>query len=280
MIPLIVPFHFVFTEVFAGGYPLLWFISEKETGKGFTRLMNVIFACFLWLSYFFGKSFLERNGAPIFLLTAQRIVFACLFIALLLQSFVPDADRALKIFKCGVLFSVSGMAVLLASYFSAVPSNALLQALFLVSVAVSSLFLGAASLGMLFGHWYLVKPKMPLDPFKKITLVFFCVAIVQLLMTTLYAAVYFLKIPLFDAKPLERLFHFSDLGIFFIFRLIIGTFTSLLLSYLTYTTLADENIPKINRTRAATGLLYIAILSAFTGELLGKYLFWVTKIPL
>ncbi len=281
MIPLIVPFHFVFAEVFAGGYPLFLFISEKETGKGFTRLMNVIFACFLWLSYFFGKSFLERNGLPYFMLTWQRIIYACLLIELILQSFGSDIGRSLIIWKCVIPFTVFGMvAILFASYFSLVASNGLLSILFFISIIVSSLFLGAASLGMLFGHWYLVKPKMPLDPFKKLTLVFFAAAAAQLVVAAFYAAVYFLKIPLLDAKPLERLFHFSDLGIFFIFRLIIGTFASLLLSYLTYTTLADENIRKINRTRAATGLLYIAILSAFTGELLGKYLFWVTKIPL
>lgn len=280
MITLIVPFHLVFTEVLVGGYSLLGFISETETGKGFTKLMNIIFACFLWLSYFFGRSFLERaGGSPAFFLV-QRAVFACFFAALVLQAVVPDAWRSLKIFKGGVLFAFFCALLLYLSYESLLPSGGWLRILFLVSVFESSLFLGAATLGMLFGHWYLAKPKMPLAPFKNITLVFFAATVVQLCVAAVAAAAYFLRLPLFDPRLLERLFRFGDLGIFFVFRLIIGTFASLLLSYLTFTTLADENIPKINRTRAATGLLYIAILSAFTGELLGKYLFWMTKIPL
>lgn len=280
MITLIVPFHLVFTEVLAGGYILLAFISEKETGKGFTKLMNAIFMCFLLLSYLFGKFFLRRVDASSSLFTAHSVFFAALLVLLPVHAFTKDAARALVIFKACVLFVCVDAVVWMAGYFNFVPAALFLRVLFFVSIIESSLFLGAATLGMLFGHWYLVKPKMDLSPFKKITLVFLAATAAQFFMAALYVILYFLKAPLFDAHLLDRLFRFADLGIFFMFRFILGTLTSLVIAYLTYTTLSDENIPKINRTRAATGLLYMAILSAFTGELLGKYLFWITKIPL
>lgn len=281
MITIIVPFHLVFAQALIGGYPLLLLISEKDAGKGFMKLMAVLFVCFLILAYLFGKFYLIRQNASPSFFIIHNGVFVCLFVVFLLQPFTQNPARALKILRLGAAGALAAALMLIYSYSAlSLPSGRLFTFLFFIVTLESSLFLGASGLGMVFGHWYLVKPKMSLDPFKRLTLVFLVCAAAQFLLSVLYAVSYFFNFPLFEAHGLSRLFRFSDLGIFLVFRFVLGTLTSLVIAYLTYATLSSEAIPKINRTRAATGLFYIAILSAFTGELIGKYLFWVTKIPL
>ncbi|MFI5353069.1 MAG: hypothetical protein ACHQZS_08915, partial [Candidatus Binatales bacterium] len=65
----------------------------------------------------------------------------------------------------------------------------------------------------------------------------------------------------------------SDLTIV-IFRLMVGPAASIVLVWMCWQTL------KIPQTMAATGLLYIAVMSVLVGELLGRFILFRTGVPL
>ena len=65
----------------------------------------------------------------------------------------------------------------------------------------------------------------------------------------------------------------SHLGLLAV-RLILGPIATIVLVWMCWQTL------KIPQTMAATGLLYIAVMSVLVGEMLGRFILFRTAIPL
>jgi len=57
-------------------------------------------------------------------------------------------------------------------------------------------------------------------------------------------------------------------------RMVLGPVVSIILAWMTWQTL------KIPQTMAATGLLYIAVMSVLVGELMGRFILFRTALPL
>lgn len=142
-----------------------------------------------------------------------------------------------------------------------------------VSYALSALFssfvLGLVSVGMLFGHWYLIDPNLPVEYLQTIVRLIGIALVAELIVIVLVIAAMSAGA---DAALVRALFE-SHLTLVAM-RLLLGPAASIALAWMTWQTL------KIPQTMAATGLLYIAVMSVLVGELLGRFILFRTTIPL
>lgn len=139
------------------------------------------------------------------------------------------------------------------------------------SSASSSLLLGAVTITMILGHWYLVDTSLSIAPLRSgarwlwagVALRFGAVALV-------------LAYGGFEVLHVRRLADiiFSTSGLFFFFRSIMGLAAPLLLTGLIWQTV------KIRSTQSATGLLYVALILVLFGELVSQFLLVTTGYPL
>jgi len=135
----------------------------------------------------------------------------------------------------------------------------------------SSLLLGAVTVTMLLGHWYLVDTSLSIAPLRDGAL-WFSIAV-----GLRWAAVLF---ALGDGGwEVLRVRRAADLilstnGLFFMFRSLMGLAAPLLLSVLIWQTV------KMRSTQSATGLLYVALILVLFGELVSQFLLVRTGYPL
>ena len=135
----------------------------------------------------------------------------------------------------------------------------------------SALLLGAVTVTMLLGHWYLVDTSLSIAPLRDGAL-WFSVAIVLR-----WAAV--LSVLGYGGWEVLRVSRAADLifstnGLFFMFRSLMGLAAPLLLSVLIWQTV------KMRSTQSATGLLYVALILVLFGELVSQFLLVRTGYPL
>ena len=131
-------------------------------------------------------------------------------------------------------------------------------------VVVGSLLLGSTFAAMLLGHWYLNTPTMKLDPLRWL-LVLMVVAIVA--RTVLSAAGFGIH---YGRGEIVNGFAWAATGM----RWLAGLLGLAGMTWMTWQTL------KIPNTQSATGILYVALLFAFLGELASAILTYDAPIPL
>ena len=169
-----------------------------------------------------------------------------------------------RCFSTAILTGVAGLAV--ASFSFAPEQPGLVEVVVLpVSFIVTALLLGAVTVGMLIGHWYLIETGQSLDPFLKVFRFFVAMLVIQIGMEAVAAPVLYLLGTADTAAALERLF--SHHGVLLSSRLIVAQLGPLVLSYMIWKTLSD-----FKNTMAATGLFYIALLGVFVGGLLSSHI--------
>src|SRR3990172_403994 len=136
----------------------------------------------------------------------------------------------------------------------------------LLSLIVGALVLGAVSMGMILGHWYLVTPRLPEQPLREMTLF--------LLLALGFQAL--LLIPSL-ALPRDSITTSVDGPIganpFFWMRVGGGLAFPAVLSYMAF----DSS--GVRAMQSATGLLYIAMALVLAGEVLAKGLLFATAVP-
>ena len=129
-----------------------------------------------------------------------------------------------------------------------------------------SLVVGAVSMGMVLGHWYLVTPRLPEQPLREMTGFLVVVMVVQAL----------LIIPAL-ALPRDSIVNSVDTPIlenpFFWMRVGGGLAFPMLLAYMPY----DSS--GVRAMQSATGLLYIAMALVLSGEVLAKGLLFSSAVP-
>jgi hypothetical protein len=165
----------------------------------------------------------------------------------------------------GAATSIAGVAAVafLAQVF-AIPTWGF--ALTFVSLLVGALVVGAVSIGMILGHWYLVTPRLPEAPLRELTGFLLIIMLVQAL----------LIIPAL-ALPRDSFESSVDTPIlenaFFWLRIAGGIGFPLVLAYMAY----DSS--GVRAMQSATGLLYIAMALVLAGEVMGKGIFFVSAVP-
>ena len=139
-------------------------------------------------------------------------------------------------------------------------------ALRVTSLLASAMAVGAVSVAMVLGHWYLVQLKLAIAPLRRLCDIFVWILIVRLcvsgwgIASSLHAGHRLLGEP--GPIPWEALILSQ--------RLLFGFGGSLVLAIMIKRTVA------LRATMSATGLLYIAILFVWVGEFLSIYLFQLT----
>ena len=161
---------------------------------------------------------------------------------------------------------VAGLAALVAE------CGSLPEHLLCMTGAVSSgLLMGAVSVSMVLGHWYLVDTSLSIAALKQGALAY-CATVAFRSTHVAFALVG----GGWEALRLSRAedIFFSPLGFFFLIRILIGLVAPALLAVLIWKTV------QMRSTQSATGLLYIALTLVLFGELISQFLTLATGFPL
>jgi hypothetical protein len=127
-------------------------------------------------------------------------------------------------------------------------------------------------LTMVFGHWYLVIPRLSIDPLKRLTKVL--MAGIGIRIATIVVS--FVVLQLKQSIPLGSVLNelLVQQGIFFWPRVIFGVLVPIVLTAMIWSTV------KIQHTQAATGLLYLAVVALLFGEFFSKFLLFAVSIAM
>lgn len=225
---------------------------------------------------FWGKGHLywQNISAENSFATVAEILFHGLFVISFAAYMISlwgenQAFRARSFASC-VLCGTTGLIFSAHGFYQA-PFWSLETFVYPIAFFLSALLLGTVTVGMLLGHWYLIDTGQSLDPFIRIYKFF----VVALVVQTIFLLISLIVLYNFGVSEtvigLERLW--TDHHTLFLTRLISGQVAPLILSWMIWRTLM------IPHTMAATGLFYIALLSVFVGEILGKQILALTSLP-
>ena len=168
----------------------------------------------------------------------------------------------------GIAGSVAGMiAVVLLAVMVAPPTWGFPAAL--IALIGGTLALGAVSVAMVWGHWYLTEGALPSWPLRDLAVVLLFALGFQVVVLAVNLAVPVRETPT-PANPV-------DVGIFgnpaLYLRVAVGLVFPIILGVLSFKT------TQMRAMQSATGLLYIAMGAVFVGEVLAKGLMFLTGRP-
>jgi protein NrfD len=167
----------------------------------------------------------------------------------------------------------AGIVAIVAQAIASTAGGPPVQAMTIVSFFSSALLLGGACTAMILGHWYLVIPSLQVSHLQSIAK--FHMASLALRVVVVAAAIFVAIVSWKPGMgPSFKGYIFSIDGIFFWQRVLFGLAGPAVLSYLTWET------AKIRSTQSATGILYVDFFTVVVGEVLAKYLFLATRVPL
>lgn len=268
-------FLLLFYQVSLGGLFALAATPFHELERGFYKSTGAVLFV-LGLLGFWGK--VDLYGKSLTTGTALGTRLELLFYLLFLISFAlylcslwgeQVALRA-RLFSCSLLAGTAGLFASAHGFYQA-PVWSVETVLYPLSFFFSALLLGAVTVGMLLGHWYLIDTGQSLDPFIRIFKFF----VASLIAETVFL---FLLPPLLywfgSAATVSSLTGiWNEHRWLLSSRFLVAQAGPLILSFMIWRTL------KIPHTMAATGLFYIAMLGVFTGEILGRQILALTAIP-
>jgi hypothetical protein len=135
-----------------------------------------------------------------------------------------------------------------------------------MTLFAGALTLGAVTIAMIWGHWYLVNPKLEEGPLNELVLISLAALAFELLATAANAI-----IPVgepFESDALLAVDLAQNPG--FWLRVGIGLIFPGVLAYMAYRSSRERSM------MSATGLLYIAVGAVLAGEAVGRGLLFVT----
>ena len=174
----------------------------------------------------------------------------------------------------GVGATVVGFALVgVVSYYVSLPTWGFAGTL--LSMLAGTLAVGAVSLAMTLGHWYLMTPRLPKEPLQELTLILLAVIAIQVVLLVLNVA-----IPARETPDATAFLGSTDLGTnpAFWLRIAIGLIFPAVLTYMAY--VSSKGYPQNDMAMmSATGLLYIAVGAVVVGEVLARGLMFLTGVP-
>lgn len=139
----------------------------------------------------------------------------------------------------------------------------------MLSLLAGGLAVGGFTMVMVWGHWYLVTPRLPSRPLEEMTLFLLAVLVFQILLLSVNAALPVREVP--ESQ--------GSLGVglagnpAFWLRVGVGLVFPVVLTYMAW----QSSI--VRAMMSATGLLYIALGAVLAGEVLARGLLFVTAVP-
>lgn len=258
-------------EFTVGGLWVLWLADIRgRSAASFLRfgaaLVSVSAALTLWTAAAISVSD-DVDGYPLDVpyIAPTRAALAALLALSLLYALLLLAGRRRPALAAGAAAAAAGLAALasLAQVF-ALPTWGYPATL--LSLAIGALMVGAVSMGMILGHWYLVTPRLPEQPLREMTGFLLAVMALDAILIALALAL--------PRDAITNAVHTPILqNPFFWLRISGGLAFPMLLAYMAY----DSS--RLRAMQSATGLLYIAMVLVLSGEVLGKGLLFVSAVP-
>lgn len=264
-------FFFLFSQLGVGMMLTLLFISPRSIGNGFFKFASLTAAILLGVTLGFNFLFpspVRTSQAPVILLAVSALLTA-------IYNRVVDVDKFTAASWLLVGAAASGLGSVAAdslAFQQLTPLGAWENWMLLLNHVAATGLLGSVMLTMVFGHWYLVVPKLSIDPLMRLTKVL-CAAIALRILTML-ASLAMLEFE--QHVPLAAVLRELTIqqGIFFWPRIIFGVLAPIVLAAMIWNTV------KIRHTQAATGLLYLAVVALLFGEFFSKFLLFSVNVPL
>lgn len=194
-----------------------------------------------------------------------RIALAVAFAASALYAYATYREHRQAALALGGVTSIAGLVALafLAAVFT-LPTWG--YPLTMASLVIGAIVVGAATLGMTLGHWYLVTPRLAEAPLREVT---------GLLVIALVAQGVLIGLSL--VLPRDTVDTSFDHGIwgnyFFFMRLGFGLAFSTVLAWMAYDSAG------VRAMQSATGLLYIAMVLVICGEVVAKGVLFTSAVP-
>ena len=272
MFSIIDVFYVVFSQLAVGGFVLLFLVPKGLVGANFYRLMGGIYLLVIGLSRcanlaIYQQSVTFRNFFG-YWQNPESVSVISFFLVVLIYTLTwwfkaPLLTRIL--FWGGAISGVTLIVLSAQRYLQIVqiPGGMYLLPLQFLTAAV---LLGAVNTGMWFGHWYLVVPDLPVAYLKR----FNSGLLYTLLgMTLLLCLNIFFRQQSTDVVPFNLFYQ-----IIFSMRFLIGIGGTLFLYFISWDCLRPKSIARdeLGATRAATGFLFIAIITVFIGEFCSRLL--------
>ena len=265
-------FYLVFSQLAVGGFVLLILVPKGLVGANFYRLMGGIYLLVSGLSR---CADLALHQQPVTFLnffgfwqnreSVLVISFVLLVLVYTLSWWFKRPLLTRILFVGGSICGAAWLVLSAQRYFQIIqlPGETVLLPLQFLTAAV---LLGAVHTGMWFGHWYLVTPDLPVIYLKR----FNTVLLLALSGVTLLLCLnFFFRQQSTDVVPFNVFYQ-----IIFGMRLLIGVAGTLLLYFITWDCLRPKSVARdvLGATRAATGFLFIAIITVFLGEFCSRFL--------
>jgi hypothetical protein len=263
-------FFFLFSQLGVGMLLTLLFISPRRIGNGFFKFASLT-ACILMgvtlaFDFIFPSPYRAGNGPLILLL--MSVLLTILY------------NRVVNLDKFGLALALLVGATVTGFISIAWDSLAFTR---LLNVAgwehwllafnhfAATALLGSVLLTMVFGHWYLVIPKLSIDHLMKLTNVLIAAILLRIVSLVVTLALIQMEpsLSLWDVLPVLMI----GQGIFFWPRLLFGIIAPIVLAVMIHSTV------RVRHTQAATGLLYVAVVALLFGEFFSKFLLFAVQLP-
>jgi len=258
----------VLTELAVGGSFLMWWVDRAgRAPTGFLKLVAFVdagaIAAALALVPVFPRGNLAEaaslNTGPLGAFGQVLIVVTVLVIIQLVTAFFPARDLRIA---SGIVTTLAGVGALAVVALATKPAESAVDPLALAVMPLGAIALGGADGAMLLGHWYLVTPKLSPGPLRRASLTVVTAVALQI---ALVAIVWF-------RGDLTGTWE-TALSVALALRVGVGLFMTLVIAAAAWWT-AGMN------TQSSTGLLYVALGSAFAGEVSARVIFFLTGVPI
>jgi hypothetical protein len=249
--------HFFLLSLAFGTQLLSPVVSTKLTGVGFYKLgTSIVLACLVLAA---GVDYFMAPGVS----SVEWICYGILITTNVISSILHKDDK--NLFMWGIyILQVITFSVLSFHIFNFDP-------VWIMFFFVSMMLLGISNFAMILGHYYLVVPKLSVEP------LIYCLYIMWV--------VFFLKIisslAIIFSIGQSYLVEGTALGdgymynwLFVSMRYLWGFVAPLILSFFTF------KLCKLRSTQSATGVLYIVEFFVIVGELISVYLMAKHGLPL
>lgn len=211
------------------------------------------------------------GSSSLWIVCAIWVVFCVLFALYVVTLWTDNGALRARAFSLGLL---AGLLSVTALVLTLKPlSFGLIASVAYVATAITSaMVLGLVSGAMMFGHWYLIDLGMDVEYLRSFIRLIAVALVADLAAMAFGLAVLAIFGGHSATSAIADLFenHFTLLAM----RMVFGPVASIVLAWMCWQTL------KIPQTMAATGLLYIALMSVVVGEMLGRFILFRTALPL
>lgn len=246
-------------------------IARSPAGPGFYRMTLLItLAC---LAMGIGLRFGPASRAVPIPTTASAAAYAVAAVATIVfgVTLKPGTQQSFAILTVAAISGTAAVLIdpaVLTGAEAITPSGRALYSAGIVSVVPA---VGSVLFAMLLAHWYLIEPRMPLEPLQRVLVVF---SITQFLLLASLAAViafHWTEWTTMDGGLL-RAFTLGN-ALFVFMRGFLGVLAPIGLAWMTWKTVEIRSI------QSATGILYAAVVFVLFGSTISLYLSLATGQP-